>query len=62
MNYYTNVLPVAIIMCDFVFSLTDERDLAKHRQARNRWLVAYTLLKNPSLQELTASRLNENEL
>jgi len=28
-------------------------------QARNRWLVAYTLLRNPSLQELTASRIEE---
>lgn len=26
-------------------------------QARNRWLVAYTLLRNPSLQELTASKI-----
>ena len=27
--------------------------------AKNRWLVAYTLLRNPSIQELTASRLWE---
>ena len=26
-------------------------------QARNRWLVAYTLIRNPSIQGLTASRL-----
>ena len=26
-------------------------------QARNRWLVAYTLIKNPSLVKLTASNL-----
>ena len=30
---------------------------------RNRWLVAYTLIRNPSLQELRASRLRgEGEL
>lgn len=29
-----------------------------HRQSyRNRWLVAYTLLRNPSLQKLTASNI-----
>jgi len=33
--------------------------LARNKQARNRWLVAYTLLRNPSLQELTASRIEE---
>ena len=27
--------------------------------AKNRWLVAYTLLRNPSIQELTGSRLQE---
>lgn len=26
-------------------------------RARNRWLVAYTLIRNPSIQDLTASRL-----
>lgn len=26
-------------------------------QARNRWLVAYTLIRNPSLQKLTASNI-----
>ncbi len=26
-------------------------------QARNRWLVAYTLIRNPSLVKLTASNL-----
>ena len=31
----------------------------KSRRARNRWLVTYTLLRNPSLQELTASRIEE---
>ena len=31
------------------------------RQARNRWLVAYTLLRNPSLQGLAANRLKENK-
>ncbi len=28
-------------------------------RAHNRWLVAYTLLRNPSLQGLTGSRLAE---
>ena len=28
------------------------------RRIRNRWLVAYTLVRNPSLQELTASNLS----
>jgi len=38
-------------------------DAGKRRsyQARNRWLVAYTLLRNPSLQELTASRIEEKK-
>ena len=27
------------------------------RMARNRWLVAYTLLRNPSLQRLTANNI-----
>jgi len=35
--------------------------LARNKQARNRWLVAYTLLRNPSLQELTASRIEEKK-
>ena len=30
------------------------------RQAANRWLVAYTLLRNESIRTLTASRLREN--
>ena len=46
-------------MCGFLSLLADVNDLAKSRQARNRWLVAYTLLRNPSLQELTASRIME---
>ena len=29
----------------------------RSRRVRNRWLVAYTLLRNPQLQELTASRI-----
>ena len=29
------------------------------RQVANRWLVAYTLLRNESIRELTASRLGE---
>ena len=29
------------------------------RRVHNRWLVAYTLLRNPSLQELRASRIKE---
>ena len=33
--------------------------LVGNKQARNRWLVAYTLLRNPSLQELTAIRIEE---
>ena len=28
-----------------------------HRLCRNRWLVAYTLLRNPSIQELTARNI-----
>ena len=35
--------------------------LARNKQAHNRWLVAYTLLRNPSLQELTASRIEEKK-
>ena len=35
--------------------------LVGNKQARNRWLVAYTLLRNPSLQELTASRIAEKK-
>ena len=35
--------------------------LARNKQARNRWLVAYSLLRNPSLQELTASRIEEKK-
>lgn len=34
----------------------------KSRKARNRWYVAYTLLRNPDLQHLTSSRLNEAKL
>lgn len=29
----------------------------QRRSCRNRWLVAYTLLRNPSLQPLTASNI-----
>ena len=29
----------------------------KSQQSRNRWLVAYTLIRNPSLQPLTASNI-----
>ena len=29
------------------------------KKAYNRWMVAYTLLRNPSLQELTASNLKD---
>ena len=32
-----------------------------NKQVRNRWLVAYTLLRNPSLQELTARRIKEKK-
>ena len=32
-------------------------DVAIERHYRNRWLVAYTLLRNPSLQPLTASNI-----
>jgi len=35
------------------------RSVLERKQARNRWLVAYTLLRNPSLQELTAKRIQE---
>ena len=35
--------------------------LVGNKQAHNRWLVAYTLLRNPSLQELTASRIEEKK-
>jgi len=33
----------------------------RNKQARNRWLLAYTLLRNPSLQELTASMIEEKK-
>ena len=29
--------------------------------ARNRWLVAYTLIRNPTLQKLTANWLKKGE-
>lgn len=32
-----------------------------NKQPRNRWLVAYTLLRNPNLQELTANRIGEKK-
>lgn len=32
-----------------------------NKQVRNRWLVAYTLLRNPSLQELTARRIKDKK-
>eukprot|EP00731_Ephydatia_muelleri_P001030 Em0001g1030a len=32
------------------------------QRARNRWFVAYTLLRNPDLQCLTSNRLNEAKL
>ena len=32
---------------------------SRSHRARNRWFVAYTLLRNPGLQELTASRMEE---
>ena len=32
-----------------------------NKRAHNRWLVAYTLLRNPNLQELTASRIKEKK-
>lgn len=35
--------------------------VAENKRARNRWLVAYTLLRNPNLQELTASRIGEKK-
>ena len=35
--------------------------VAGDKRARNRWLVAYTLLRNPNLQELTASRIGEKK-
>ena len=38
---------------------TDHRPRVS-RKALNRWMVAYTLLRNPSLQQLTASRLAES--
>ena len=31
------------------------------RKTCNRWMVAYTLLRNPSIQGLTASRLQESK-
>ena len=33
-------------------------EVSPRRRIRNRWLVAYTLIRNPSLQELTASNLS----
>ena len=38
-----------------------DSNLTKKRRIRNRWLVAYTLLRNPSLRPLTAARLREQE-
>jgi len=37
------------------------RSVVERKQACNRWLVAYTLLRNPSLQELTAKRIREKK-
>ena len=42
----------------YYFGNADSLSL-KSRRARNRWLVAYTLLRNPGLQELRASRVEE---
>ena len=35
--------------------------ITENKRARNHWLVAYTLLRNPNLQELTASRIGEKK-
>ena len=32
------------------------------QKIRNQWLVAYTLIRNPSLQNLTASNLKSKEV
>ncbi|XP_064405982.1 receptor for retinol uptake stra6-like [Halichondria panicea] len=39
--------------------LKDITRVSKSRRARNRWLVAYTLLRNPALRTLTASSLRQ---
>ena len=31
--------------------------IARHILARNRWLVAYTLIRNPSIQQYTANHI-----
>ena len=38
--------------------VVDSTPTSKQR-IRNRWLVAYTLVRNPSLRPLTAARLRE---
>ena len=57
-NELSVVLHDIIVVTVYAFSIPS----AKQSQpgwslARRRWLVAYTLMRNPSLQELTASRL-----
>ena len=48
--------------CNFiVLNIVQSKLKGSSSLARNRWLVAYTLLKNPSLQPLTASRLSNLE-
>ena len=59
-NLHMNEWTVAI-----AFLLTHNTYIAQEmgrrvsRQVANRWLVAYTLLRNESIRELTASRLSE---
>ena len=54
---------IIIIIVKYVIRINDALFLGKFATrsslARNRWLVAYTLIRNPSLQELMASRLSE---
>ena len=59
-----------ILNVSFVFSfdfvgvfclllVTDHHERVSKR-ARNRWFVAYTLVRNPSIKQLTASNLLKN--
>ena len=49
------IIANGIHVCVFLSGVYDQRRI------RNRWLVAYTLIRNPSLQNLTASNLRTHQ-
>ena len=56
--WYTVSSPVFVWMWydDFDLSASVEKTHFS-RQAYNRWMVAYTLIRNPGLRDLTASNM-----